>query len=255
MRRVGLTGLVLAACVAFTPARLRAEGQEGQEGHAKLEQLPPDKLRDRLNDAVKEKKYHEAEEILEALKKKDPGAEKPPDRDIFGFTIDLAVWTLVVFLVLLVVLGRFAWPKILQGLEQRERSLAQAAEDARQAREEAQKLRGQLQQDMAQAREDARATIEDAKRRAQENADTLVAKAKTEIQTERERQRREIEVAHDQALKDIWTRLADLATVVAGKAINRELSGDDHRRLVDQAVTEVRQAAEKRRAEIEEVQT
>ena len=60
-----------------------------------------------------------------------------------------------------------------------------------------------------------------------------------EIGAERERLHREVGMARDQALKDIWEHTARLATLVSAKTIKRDLGIDDHRRLVDEAVAEL----------------
>ena len=53
--------------------------------------------------------------------------------------------------------------------------------------------------------------------------------------------RREIETAKDQALSELWGKSAELATIISAKAIRRSLSEEDHRRLLDEALTELKQ--------------
>src|SRR5262245_31828305 len=60
-------------------------------------------------------------------------AEQEKD-DVFKGWLDLSIWTIVVFLVLLFVLGKYAWKPMLQGLEQREHSIQSAMEEAKKAR-------------------------------------------------------------------------------------------------------------------------
>ena len=62
---------------------------------------------------------------------------------LFERALDLSIWTIAVFLILLFVLGRYAWKPMLQGLEQREHSIQSAMEEAKKAKEEAQALRNQ----------------------------------------------------------------------------------------------------------------
>jgi F-type H+-transporting ATPase subunit b len=88
--------------------------------------------------------------------------------------------------------------------------------------------------------------MDGARRDAQQLNDEMVAKAKSEITAERDRLRREIESARDQALSEIWKQTAQLATRVSAKAIRRGLSEEDHRRLVDEALTELSGAVGKR---------
>jgi len=174
----------------------------------------------------------------------DEHAGKKAEPNIFEPRLDLTLWTIVVFGVLLAVLWKFAWGPMLEGLQKREHLIQGAIDDARRAKEEAERLRGEFEQQMAKANAKAQEIHEEARRQAQQNSDQMVAKARSEIQTERERLHREIQTAHDQALQELWSQTAQLATLVSAKTIRRQLSPDDHRRLVDEAVAELRQAGE-----------
>ena len=175
---------------------------------------------------------------------KDGGDHKPDD--VFGKALDLSIWTIAVFLVLLFVLGKYAWKPMLQGLEQREHSIQSAMEEAKKAKEEAQALRTQLAEDAAKAQDKVREVIDQARRDAEKVSADLLAKAKTEIQGERERFRRDVDTARDQAVKEIWGQAAQLATLISSKAIRRQLTPDDHRRLVDEAIAELDQTSKQR---------
>jgi F-type H+-transporting ATPase subunit b len=165
--------------------------------------------------------------------------ENKEENNIFKGTLDLAIWSVVVFLVLLFVLGKFAWQPMMEGLDKREHAIHSAIEEAKSAREEAARLREQLQAEMDKAHEKVREIMDEARRDAQKLADDLRTKAMADVQTERERLRREIDTAKDQALQDIWNQAANLATLISAQVIGRSLSGDDHRRLVDEALKEV----------------
>jgi F-type H+-transporting ATPase subunit b len=168
-------------------------------------------------------------------------------KDMFGRSLDLAIWTWVVFLLLLFILGRYAWGPMLAGLKQREQTIHSALAEAHQAKDEAQKLRGQLQAEMNKAHDQVRTLLEEARRDAQHTTDEMVAKARTEISAERDRLRREIEMARDQALQQMWNQSANLATMISSKAIRRQLSAEDHRNLVDAALGELEGAVGDRR--------
>jgi F-type H+-transporting ATPase subunit b len=157
--------------------------------------------------------------------------------------IPLGIWSIVVFVILLWVLKKYAWGPILEGLQKREHNIESAVRDAQQARDEAQRLRDQLQGEVDRAHEKVRDILDEGRRHAQQTTDEMIGKAKSEIQNERDRLRREIEMARDHALQELWKRTADLATMVSAKAIRRQLSPEDHRRLVDEALTELQGAA------------
>src|SRR5262249_36735931 len=117
---------------------------------------------------------------------------------------------------------------------------------AQRAREEAKVLQERFAKEMNEAQERVRDVMDQARRDAQSMRDDMIAKAKSEIQTERERLRHEIEMARDQALQQIWDQSARLATLTSAKAIRRELDVEDHRRLVDEAIAELRHAGHER---------
>jgi F-type H+-transporting ATPase subunit b len=170
-------------------------------------------------------------------------AEQP---SIITPVVDLTLWTIVVFLVLLFVLKKFAWKPMLDGLQRREQNIRAAMEEAQRARDEAQKIQSQFQAQMNQASERVREMMDSARKDAQQLNDEMVAKAKSEITAERDRLRREIDSARDQALSEIWKQTAQLASQISAKAIRRGLNEDDHRRLVDEALTELTGAVGKR---------
>lgn len=151
----------------------------------------------------------------------------------------LAIWTVVVFVGLLLVLGRFAWKPLLRALHQREEHLEHCLLETERARNESEQLLAQHRQQMAQAADQVRALLDEARREAQAVKDEIVSQARSEAEAERQRARHDIESARDQALTDIWTRTADLAVSVAGRVLSKELGPDDHRRLVDSAIGEL----------------
>ena len=198
---------------------------------------PKDKLEQRFNQAVDNGQWGLAEYYLEQIRTQ---AENPA---IFKPALDLTIWTIVVFLLLLAVLYAFAWKPMMQGLQKRESDIHSAVEDARTAREEAQRLRQEVQAERAKIEQSRRETILKAEADAQRRADEIVAAAEAKMKAERDRALRELETAKDQALQELWRQTANLASVVSTKAIRRSLTPDDHRRFVDEALAELRTEA------------
>jgi F-type H+-transporting ATPase subunit b len=161
--------------------------------------------------------------------------------DKFGLKrYDLGIYTLIVFGILVFILGRFAWGPMMAGLDKREATLRKTHEDADAAREEARAALAEVQARLAKANEEVRGMLDEARRDAQGVKDQMKAEAATEIQAERERIRREIGTARDQALKDIYEQSVQLAALVSTKAIQRELTPADHARLLDDALRDLR---------------
>jgi F-type H+-transporting ATPase subunit b len=151
---------------------------------------------------------------------------------------------MVVFLLLLFFLSKYAWKPMLEGLQRREKSIHDALADAERARTETQRLRDELQKEVNTANEKVRDILDEGRRAAEQSTQEMIGKARREIQDERERLRKEIGLARDQALQELWNQTAQLATLISAKAIRRSLSPEEHRLLVNEALNELRQAGE-----------
>ena len=151
----------------------------------------------------------------------------------------LAIWTVVVFGVLLAILAKFAWGPMMKSLHDREEHIEHTLLETEKARNEAERLMAENQKFLAKAAEQVRALLDEARRGAEETANAIIQKAQAEAEASRERAEREIGNAKDQALSEIFTRTTDLAVAVAGKVLARDLSEADHRRLVESATAEL----------------
>ena len=156
---------------------------------------------------------------------------------------DLAVWTFVVFLLLLGILWRFAWGPIVAGLEKREHRIAENIAAAERSNAEAKRLLGDYERKLAASQDEVRAIIDEARRDAEHTQQEILAKARLDAQAERDRSLREIETARDQALKDLGERSANLAVDLAGKIVRAQLNPADHTRLIEEAMARFPQGA------------
>ena len=152
----------------------------------------------------------------------------------------------MVFGVLLLVLRKFAWGPILEGLQKREQAIQNAIDEAHQARAEAQRLKDQLQGELDRAHEKVRDILEQGRRDTQQATDAMISRARAEIQTERERLRREIDLARDSILQELWSQTARLASLISAKVIRRHLTPEDHQGLVQEAIAELGPTAARR---------
>ena len=151
----------------------------------------------------------------------------------------LAIWTVVVFGILLLILGRYAWGPLMKALHDREEHLEHTLLETEKARNEAERLLAEHQRNLARATDQVRALLDEARKGAEETANSIIQKAQAEAEASRERAEREIGTARDQALSEIFTKTTDLAVAVAGKVLARDLSDSDHRRLVEVATAEL----------------
>jgi F-type H+-transporting ATPase subunit b len=168
------------------------------------------------------------------------------DIDIFAPRFDLGIWTIVVFLGLVFILKKYAWGPMIEGLRKREENVRGALEEAKKAKADAQRIQAELKQQMDGAAQKIAGMMEEGRRDAQQLLADAKAQAAKDIQTERERLRRDIDTARDQALQELLHRTPQLAVLIAGKVIRKQLTIDDQQKLVDEALQELKTAGKQR---------
>ncbi len=164
------------------------------------------------------------------------GDAKEVNTDPLELQTDLAIWTGVVFLILMAILWKFAWGPIARGLESRERGVADQIEQAGRSNQEAKELLGQYEQKLADSKDEVRTIIDQGRRDAERVGREMLDKAKAEAQAEQERAVQQIDLATIGALKELAEESANLAVELAGKIVRAELKADDHARLIQQTM-------------------
>lgn len=158
------------------------------------------------------------------------------EASIFAGDVGNMIWTLVIFLLVVFVLGKFAWGPILNTLQARESFIHEALATAKRDRDEAEARLKEYEARLAQSRAEATAIVEEGRR------DAVVVKQRIEDDARREadkmieRAKREIQIATETATKELYLLSARLATDMAGKVIGRELSPQDHERLIAESL-------------------
>lgn len=155
------------------------------------------------------------------------------------FKTDLAIYTFLLFLLLLGLLWKFAWGPIASALEAREKHIHGEIAEAERANAEAQRLLAEHEKKLAEVQNEVRAILDEARRDAQHTQAEILKQAQAEAQATRERAKREIGQARDEALKDLFDTAADLATELASRIIQRNLNPQDHRELAKQVLSQL----------------
>jgi F-type H+-transporting ATPase subunit b len=155
------------------------------------------------------------------------------------FRTDLAVYTFVVFLLLLAILGKFAWPKISVALLEREKRIEANIAAAEAKHEQSKRLLAEHEAKLASAAAEVRALLEEARRDAESTKDEIIAEARAGAKAERDRAVREIELASDHALKNIAETSANLAIELAGKVIRESVNPAKQQELVRSALAKL----------------
>lgn len=174
---------------------------------------------------------------LTALGSESGGAANP-----FAGDIGNALWTVIIFVVVLIVLGKFAWGPILGALQKREEFIRSSLSQAKHDRDEAQRVLKEYSEKITAARIEATAIVDEGRRDAEALRHTIEEHAKSEAQAMLERAKREINIARDTAVKEIYTHSAKLAVEMASRIIRKELNAKEHERMISESIDEIEAA-------------
>src|SRR3954466_11850678 len=145
----------------------------------------------------------------------------------------LYIWTIVTFLVLLVLLAKFAWGPLLDALQKRQDAIRSSLDDARKAKEELARLQAESARILAEARTEAASIISSTRSDAARFADEMKQKARADAEAVVRNAQREIEPQPNRAIEAIRREAIDLSVAVAAKILRRDISRADNERLVD----------------------
>jgi len=147
--------------------------------------------------------------------------------------------TIVIFILLVAVLGKYAWGPILSGLKAREDKIRKDIADAEGVRAKAEATLREYNQQLATAEQKVRDMIAKATSDAEQLAASIRTRAQQESEETKERAMRDIENAREQALSEIYAQTAELSTRIAEKILKRNLNTEDQRELVNQSLQEL----------------
>jgi F-type H+-transporting ATPase subunit b len=144
----------------------------------------------------------------------------------------LMIWTIFIFLLLLAILKKFAWPAILGAVEAREQALERQLAEAAKDREQAAALLAEHQKLVAEAKTQAHGVLLDARAAAEKERALAVEKTRQEQEELLERARREIGAERDRAVADLRREAVDISLAAASRLIEKRLDGETDRKLV-----------------------
>jgi F-type H+-transporting ATPase subunit b len=150
-----------------------------------------------------------------------------------------ALWTVIIFVVMLAILYPTAWKHVLEGLKQREQRIRNDIAEAEAARARAHATLREYNAKLAAAEEEIRQMLANATLEGEKLATTIRMKAQSEAEEIKERASKEIEAARDAALREIYERAAELATSIAEKILRRNLNPADQQELVRQSLEQL----------------
>ncbi|MPZ22087.1 MAG: F0F1 ATP synthase subunit B [Dehalococcoidia bacterium] len=158
--------------------------------------------------------------------------------DQLGLNIPTLIAQLANFVVLLLLLRFFLWKPITRMLDERQHRIRESLETADRVREEAQASERAIQGQIEEARREGQKIVansqqiasriqEEGRQQAQVESEALLARARSEIQLER-----------DDAIAGLRKEFADITVSAAEKIIGQSLDRSAHQRLIDEALAQ-----------------
>ena len=143
------------------------------------------------------------------------------------------------FLILLILLQRFAYKPLLRVMDERSSRIRNDLDEARRLREEGERDRETYRQQLNRARDEARAILEEANNVSARIREQAIIDAEQQNAVTLQRARDEIEREKNQAISELRREVGDLAIQVATQVVGRSLDSADQRRLVEDALVRV----------------
>jgi len=182
---------------------------------------------------------HEAEECIEIL---EDGGEVEDCQEAPNLILpetDEIVWGGISFAVLLVALGKFAYPAVRRGMENRTERIRHNLDEAERTHAEAERVLEDYQRQLADARNEAARIIEDARQTADSLRRDLEAKAQAEIAEMRQRSAEQMAADRQRVMADVADQVKDLALELAEKIVEANLDREANMRLIESYIEQV----------------
>ncbi|MFN0058597.1 MAG: F0F1 ATP synthase subunit B [Planctomycetota bacterium] len=161
------------------------------------------------------------------------GGDQP---DLSQPVLPTMAWTVIVFVIVLLILWKKAWGPLLKALDERERKIRESLTAAERAQAEIRRAQEEHEKVLAEARRQATAVVEEGKRDADAVKERIVAEARQASEELKTRALADINRAKDNAVHEIHQRAVQLSMVLTEKLIKKTLKPEDHKALVDEAI-------------------
>jgi F-type H+-transporting ATPase subunit b len=155
-----------------------------------------------------------------------------------GINVPLLITQLVTFIILLVVLRAVAYKPLMRIMDERSRRIKESMDQAESVRQQSEAAEDQVRQQLAEASREGQERLQRAVKAGEDVKAKAQADARTEAETLLARARQEIQQERDEAISEVRRSFADLTVLAAGKVIEKSLDKEQHRELIEKVLEE-----------------
>jgi len=156
-----------------------------------------------------------------------------------GFNSGDVLFQLVMFLILMALIKKFAWGPLMGIMKQREEFVASEIESAEKSRAEAASILEEQRVLLKEARSEAKELIDNAKQQGNVQREEIISIARAEAERLKQNAKLEIEQQKEQAVTAIREQVASLSVLIASKVIEKELSQQDQEKLISEYIEQI----------------
>jgi F-type H+-transporting ATPase subunit b len=153
--------------------------------------------------------------------------------------VGLMIWTLLAFATTLYLLNKLAFPRIAEALDRRQKAIEDSIDTAERIRKEADEVLAEYRERLAEARGQADEIVARARKTGEAAEGEILADARAKREEMMEQTRRDIEAETRRAIQEIRAEVADLTVLATEKVTRKSLTDADHKRLVEEALSEL----------------
>jgi F-type H+-transporting ATPase subunit b len=151
----------------------------------------------------------------------------------------LIFWTVITFVILLIILKKVAWKPVLTALDQRETAIRDSLEKAEKAKEEAQKILDENQAKLAKAEEESKKIIDQSRAYAEKLKEQLVQESKQQAAKIISDAGEEIERKKASVFNELKNQIAEIAVQAAEKILRENVNKEMNKKIVDDYISEI----------------
>jgi F-type H+-transporting ATPase subunit b len=146
---------------------------------------------------------------------------------------------LVAFLLMLGVLARYVYPRVIEAAEARQKAIAAELEAAEKSRQEAEARLAEAEKNLQAARVSAQEIVAGATRSGEQLRQESKQKAEEEAKRLTQAARKEIEAEREKAIQSVREDVAGLVVAATEKVLGETLDASKHKQLIERAIAEV----------------
>ena len=155
---------------------------------------------------------------------------------LFVVSPGLYIWSLVIFLLVLLILKKYAWTPLLDFLDQREKEIADSLAMAESAKADLEKVKEESKEILNQAKNQGKSIVSDSKQKAEDSANKILNDAQAKSDEFVLDAKKKIDVEKKKAIKEIKEEVVGLSLDLASQVLQRNVKDEDNNKFVDSSL-------------------